>query len=144
MGNHKKHYILWDGIVKKLEQFKKAGILYVNEDDIDLMKTYVCKNHPNLDESIHCYACAEAGRIKYKKNSTDSKCYYCPIDWRRDFGVTINYCGRPKSSYRRLIHGRNIDDAILLAIKIRDAEWKYETQCFKNSISTVRLRISKV
>ena len=128
MNNHEKHYILWDGIVKKMEYFKDmlgSGIFYINGGTILKIRNEIIKNHPNLDSLIRCYACEEANRIGYKKKYNKGICFYCPINWGYDMeGVKIRTCVSPGSIYRAVFERCCIDDAILLATKIRDAEWR--------------------
>ena len=134
MNNHEKHYMLWDGIVKKLRHSKKAGILYINENDIYTLKKDVyenhpslggfSKNHPILSGFSYCYACEEASKIKSEKNFNTDYCQCCPIDWGYDIGAIVEGCGAFNSLYRRLLQRIDVGTAIDLATKIRDAEWR--------------------
>lgn len=123
-SNHEKHYILWNEIIQKLQDFKDSGGLYVIEGTIGTLKKDICKNHPSLDESSYCYACEESDRIQFEKKSIADSCIYCPIDWGYDIKVKPRHCWNSESIYRRLLQERYIDDAIQLATKIKNAEWR--------------------
>ena len=127
MNNHEKHYMLWDGIVKKMEYFKDmlgSGLSYINGIAISKIRNEIIKNHPDLDNFIRCYACEEAKRLQFEKTYSTGDCTYCPINWEYDNSAKVYNCVSPGALYYRLCRGCNIDGAILLATKIRDAEWR--------------------